>query len=158
MKRARCRRVGIESRSIELPGHTTTAELVVQIGDLSADPSVDGILLQHPVPGQIDERAAFEAIVPSKDVDGVTMHSFAAMALGMPSFQSCTPGGIVRPLDAYDVTLAGRRPVVIGRSPQARGSAPARPERDGHLLPFSNSRPRRRRTDGRHRDRRRGQT
>ncbi len=78
---------------------------------------VDGILLQHPVPNQIDERAAFEAIAPSKDVDGVTMRSFAAMAFGLPGFASCTPAGIVSLLDAYGVDLEGQHAVVIGRSP-----------------------------------------
>src|SRR5437870_3765674 len=74
MKRNRCRRVGIESRAVELPASTGTEELVARITALSGDPAVDGILLQHPVPGHIDERAAFEAIAPGKDVDGVTMH------------------------------------------------------------------------------------
>jgi methylenetetrahydrofolate dehydrogenase (NADP+) / methenyltetrahydrofolate cyclohydrolase len=117
MKRNRSRRVGLGSQSLELPADTSTSELVARIRDLSDDPEVDGILLQHPVPDQIDERAAFEAIAPGKDVDGVTMHSFAAMAFGEPGFHSCTPGGIMRLLDAYDVELSGRHAVVIGRSP-----------------------------------------
>ncbi|MEU7532460.1 tetrahydrofolate dehydrogenase/cyclohydrolase catalytic domain-containing protein [Saccharothrix sp. NPDC042600] len=117
MKRSRCAKVGIESRAVELPAATTTGELVARISELSADPLVDGILLQHPVPGHIDERAAFEAIAPGKDVDGVTMHSFAAMAFGEPGFHSCTPGGILRLLDAYGIELEGRHAVVVGRSP-----------------------------------------
>lgn len=117
MKRNRSAKVGMDSRYVELPPDTTTAQLVAEIEALSADPAVDGILLQHPVPSHIDERAAFEAIAPSKDVDGVTMHSFAAMAFGEPGFHSCTPGGIVRLLDAYDVRLSGKHVVVIGRSP-----------------------------------------
>ena len=117
MKRNRCRKAGIASRHVPLPAGTSTAELVDVITTLSNDPTVDGILLQHPVLAQIDERAAFEAIAPGKDVDGVTMHSFAAMAFGQPGFVSCTPGGILRLLDAYDVELAGQHAVVIGRSP-----------------------------------------
>lgn len=117
MKQNRCRKAGIASRSLVLPASTTTAELVAAIRELSDDPAVHGILLQHPVPDHIDERAAFEAIAPAKDVDGVTMHSFAAMAFGLPGFQSCTPGGIVRLLDEYGVDLAGRHAVVLGRSP-----------------------------------------
>ncbi len=117
MKRNRCAQAGIESRHTPLPPETTTAELVEVIGGLSSDPHVHGILLQHPVPRQIDERAAFEAIAPGKDVDGVTMHSFAAMAFGEPGFVSCTPGGIVRLLDAYHVDPAGKHAVVLGRSP-----------------------------------------
>jgi methylenetetrahydrofolate dehydrogenase (NADP+) / methenyltetrahydrofolate cyclohydrolase len=117
MKRDRCAKAGIDSRLVVLPEDTTTAELVRAIADLSADPLVHGILVQHPVPSHIDERAAFEAIAPSKDVDGVTMHSFAAMALGEPGFVSCTPGGIMRLLAANGVEVAGKRAVVIGRSP-----------------------------------------
>jgi methylenetetrahydrofolate dehydrogenase (NADP+)/methenyltetrahydrofolate cyclohydrolase len=117
MKENRSRKVGIESRHVGLPEETTTAELVAVISGLSADPAVHGILLQHPVPAQIDERAAFEAIDPAKDVDGVTMQSFAAMAFGYPAFASATPGAIMRLLDAYGVDPTGQHAVVIGRSP-----------------------------------------
>jgi methylenetetrahydrofolate dehydrogenase (NADP+) / methenyltetrahydrofolate cyclohydrolase len=117
MKQNRARSAGITSRLLELPEQTTTGELVAAIGQLSADPDVHGILLQHPVPAHVDERAAFEAIAPHKDVDGVTMHSFAAMAFGLPGFASATPGGIMRLLDAYGVDPAGQHAVVIGRSP-----------------------------------------
>jgi methylenetetrahydrofolate dehydrogenase (NADP+)/methenyltetrahydrofolate cyclohydrolase len=117
MKANRCAATGIASRRVELPAETTTAELVARIADLSEDADVHGILLQHPVPRHIDERAAFEAITPAKDVDGVTLHSFAAMALSAPGFQSCTPGGIVRLLDAYEVRVRGAHAVVVGRSP-----------------------------------------
>jgi methylenetetrahydrofolate dehydrogenase (NADP+)/methenyltetrahydrofolate cyclohydrolase len=77
---------------------------------------VHGILLQHPVGRHIDERAAFEAIGPDKDVDGVTTASFAAMSFGLPGFVSCTPGGTMRLLEEYDVDLAGKHAVVVGRS------------------------------------------
>jgi len=117
MKQRRAAAAGIESRPVGLPAGTTTAELIGVLGELSADPAVHGILLQHPVPAHIDERAAFEAIAPGKDVDGVTMHSFAAMAFGLPGFASATPGGMLRLLDAYGVDPAGRHAVVIGRSP-----------------------------------------
>jgi methylenetetrahydrofolate dehydrogenase (NADP+)/methenyltetrahydrofolate cyclohydrolase len=117
MKRNRTAKVGMESRYVELPASTTTDELVAEITTLSDDPAVDGILLQHAVPDHVNERAAFEAIAPIKDVDGVTMHSFAAMAFNEPGFHSCTPGGILRLLDAYDVALSGKHAVVIGRSP-----------------------------------------
>lgn len=117
MKQSRSRKAGIGSRSVVLPAETTTAQLVAELRKLSDDVSVHGILLQHPVPAQIDERAAFEAIDPAKDVDGVTMHAFAATAFGEPGFRSCTPGGIIRLLEAYDVPVAGAHAVVIGRSP-----------------------------------------
>jgi methylenetetrahydrofolate dehydrogenase (NADP+)/methenyltetrahydrofolate cyclohydrolase len=117
MKQNRSKKAGIGSQSVVLPAETTTEDLVAELTRLSEDPAVHGILLQHPVPAQIDERAAFEAIDPAKDVDGVTMRSFAAMAFGDPGFRSATPGGIMRLLEAYDVPIAGAHAVVIGRSP-----------------------------------------
>ncbi|MFF4309075.1 bifunctional 5,10-methylenetetrahydrofolate dehydrogenase/5,10-methenyltetrahydrofolate cyclohydrolase [Streptomyces sp. NPDC001507] len=116
MKQNRSRKAGIASRHVALPATTTTAELVGKLRELSADPAVHGILLQHPVGEHIDERAAFEAIAPEKDVDGVTFASFATMSFGLPGFVSCTPGGMLRLLDAYDVNPAGKRAVVVGRS------------------------------------------
>ncbi|MEU5348236.1 bifunctional 5,10-methylenetetrahydrofolate dehydrogenase/5,10-methenyltetrahydrofolate cyclohydrolase [Streptomyces sp. NPDC020766] len=116
MKQNRSRKAGIESRHVALPAGTSTAELVGTLTALSADPTVHGILLQHPMGHHIDERAAFEAIAPEKDVDGVTLASFSAMSFGLPGFASCTPGGIMRLLDEYDVDPAGKRAVVVGRS------------------------------------------
>ncbi|MET9014291.1 bifunctional 5,10-methylenetetrahydrofolate dehydrogenase/5,10-methenyltetrahydrofolate cyclohydrolase [Streptomyces olivaceoviridis] len=116
MKQNRSRKAGIESRHVALPATTTTDELVTTLRELSADPGVHGILLQHPVGDHIDERAAFEAIAPEKDVDGVTFASFAAMSFGLPGFVSATPGGILRLLDEYGVDPAGKRAVVVGRS------------------------------------------
>ncbi|MFK0150877.1 bifunctional 5,10-methylenetetrahydrofolate dehydrogenase/5,10-methenyltetrahydrofolate cyclohydrolase [Streptomyces sp. NPDC090499] len=116
MKQNRSRRAGIASRHVALPATTTTAELVAVLRELSTDPAVHGILLQHPVGEHIDERAAFEAIAPQKDVDGVTFASFATMSFGLPGFVSCTPGGMLRLLDAYGVDPAGKRAVVVGRS------------------------------------------
>jgi methylenetetrahydrofolate dehydrogenase (NADP+)/methenyltetrahydrofolate cyclohydrolase len=117
MKQSRCRKAGIDSRLVELPANASTAQVIETVVSLSGDPTVDGILVQHPVPDQVDERTVFEAITPAKDVDGVTMHSFAAMGFGLPGLQSCTPGGIIRLLDAYQVQIRGRHAVVIGRSP-----------------------------------------
>lgn len=120
MKQRRCRAVGMESIGIQLPDTISTADLVAEIQKLSRDDHVHGILLQHPVPHGIDERAAFEAIAPEKDVDGVTLHNFALTALGGEAntgFDCCTPGGIMRLLAAYNVDLKGRQAVVIGRSP-----------------------------------------
>ncbi|MGV9929329.1 bifunctional 5,10-methylenetetrahydrofolate dehydrogenase/5,10-methenyltetrahydrofolate cyclohydrolase [Streptomyces olivaceoviridis] len=116
MKQNRSRKAGIESRHVARPATTTTDELVTTLRELSADPGVHGILLQHPVGDHIDERAAFEAIAPEKDVDGVTFASFAAMSFGLPGFVSATPGGILRLLDEYGVDPAGKRAVVVGRS------------------------------------------
>ncbi|MFF3706185.1 bifunctional 5,10-methylenetetrahydrofolate dehydrogenase/5,10-methenyltetrahydrofolate cyclohydrolase [Streptomyces phaeochromogenes] len=116
MKQNRSRKAGIESRHVALSAGTTTVELIGTLTGLSADPTVHGILLQHPMGHHIDERAAFEAIAPEKDVDGVTLASFSAMSFGLPGFASCTPGGIMRLLDEYDVDPAGKRAVVVGRS------------------------------------------
>ncbi|MET0700968.1 MAG: bifunctional 5,10-methylenetetrahydrofolate dehydrogenase/5,10-methenyltetrahydrofolate cyclohydrolase [Mycobacterium sp.] len=117
MKANRCRAVGLESRGYHLPADASTTQAVAVVRELADDDTVDGILVQHPMPAQIDERQVFEAITPAKDVDGVTGASFAAMALGHNGFRSCTPGGIMCLLDAYDVDPAGQRVVVIGRSP-----------------------------------------
>lgn len=117
IKRQRAERAGIDSRLLHLPDTITNSELVDTITALSHDPDVHGILLQHPIPHHLDERAAFEAIHPTKDVDGVTMHSFAAMAFGEPGYPSATPGAIIALLDFYDVKLQGLHAVVAGRSP-----------------------------------------
>ena len=111
-----CDKLGLSSVRVELPEQTTTQQLIDKITELANDPAIHGILLQHPVPSQIDERAAFEAIPPHKDVDGVTLHSFAAMFFDLPAYESCTPSGILKLLDAYDVPIKGRHAVVIGRS------------------------------------------
>jgi methylenetetrahydrofolate dehydrogenase (NADP+) / methenyltetrahydrofolate cyclohydrolase len=117
MKKSRCLSVGIDARLAELVATATTHEVVTTVKALSNDSAVDGILVQHPVPAHVDERSVFEAIAPEKDVDGVTMHSFAMMAFGLPSLISCTPSAIIRLLDAYGIDPAGKHAVVIGRSP-----------------------------------------
>jgi methylenetetrahydrofolate dehydrogenase (NADP+)/methenyltetrahydrofolate cyclohydrolase len=117
MKGNACRRVGMDSRRVELPESTTTGQLLAAIDALNADPDVHGILLQHPVPKQIDERACFDRIRLEKDVDGVTSAGFGRMAMGERAFGSATPAGIVRLLAHYGVALPGLRAVVLGRSP-----------------------------------------
>lgn len=116
MKRKRCEAAGMKSLAVELLADTTTDGLIAAIRKLGDDPAVHGILLQHPVPHQIDERAAFEAIPPGKDVDGVTLYSFGASAFSLPGFGCCTPAGIMRLLAAYNVPLRGMHAVVVGRS------------------------------------------
>jgi methylenetetrahydrofolate dehydrogenase (NADP+)/methenyltetrahydrofolate cyclohydrolase len=117
MKGNACRRVGMDSRRVALPGSTTTEQLLRAIDELNADPAVQGILLQHPVPKGIDERACFDRIRLEKDVDGVTSLGFGRMAMGERAFGSATPAGILRLLDHYGIELAGRRALVLGRSP-----------------------------------------
>jgi methylenetetrahydrofolate dehydrogenase (NADP+)/methenyltetrahydrofolate cyclohydrolase len=117
MKGNACRRVGMESVAVELPASTTTAELLARIGELNANPEVHGILLQHPVPEQIDERACFDAIDLAKDVDGVTCLGFGRMAMGEEAYGCATPQGIMRILDHYGIEIEGKHAVVVGRSP-----------------------------------------
>ncbi|MBJ7538911.1 bifunctional methylenetetrahydrofolate dehydrogenase/methenyltetrahydrofolate cyclohydrolase FolD [Marinomonas transparens] len=117
MKGNACRRVGMDSMAIELSEKTTTEELLNTIQDLNANPDVHGILLQHPVPEQIDERLCFDAIAAHKDVDGVTCLGFGRMAMQEPAYGAATPAGIMRLLEAYEVDLEGKHAVVVGRSP-----------------------------------------
>jgi methylenetetrahydrofolate dehydrogenase (NADP+) / methenyltetrahydrofolate cyclohydrolase len=117
MKGNACRRVGMESLKVVLPQNTGTAALLAQIDQLNANPAVQGILLQHPVPAAIDERSCFERIALAKDVDGVTMLGFGRMAMGEPAFGSATPAGIMRLLAHYKIDLEGTHAVVVGRSP-----------------------------------------
>jgi methylenetetrahydrofolate dehydrogenase (NADP+)/methenyltetrahydrofolate cyclohydrolase len=117
MKGNACRRVGMESLSVALPEETTTAELLAKIDELNANPRVRGILLQHPVPGQIDERVCFDRIAIEKDVDGVTSHGFGRMAMGEAAYGSATPAGIMRLLKHYGIQIEGKEAVVVGRSP-----------------------------------------
>lgn len=117
MKQNACKRVGMESIAVELGEDTTTEQLLGTINELNANPLCHGILLQHPVPGQIDERACFDAIDLAKDVDGVTCLGFGRMAMGEPAYGSATPQGIMRLLNEYQLPLAGKHAVVVGRSP-----------------------------------------
>lgn len=116
MKGKACESCEIGSEKIEMPDTTTTAELLTVIDRLNADEAVDGILLQHPVPAQIDERVCFDRILPEKDVDGVTTLGFGRMSFGLPAYASCTPAGIMRLLKEYSIPIEGRRAIVVGRS------------------------------------------
>ena len=117
MKRNTCARVGMKSIAVELPENTTTEELLDKIQDLNNDENVHGILLQHPVPAQIDERKCFDAIDVKKDVDGVTCLGFGNMSMGIDAYGSCTPAGIIRLIEHYKIDVQGLNAVVVGRSP-----------------------------------------
>ena len=117
MKRNTCKRVGMDSIAIELPENTSTDELLKTIKKLNNDDKVHGILLQHPVPSQIDERKCFDEISIEKDVDGVTCLGFGNMSMGLPAYGSCTPAGIVRLIKEYKLEIEGMNAVVVGRSP-----------------------------------------
>jgi methylenetetrahydrofolate dehydrogenase (NADP+)/methenyltetrahydrofolate cyclohydrolase len=117
MKQNACKSIGMESIAVELSEQTTTGQLLAKINELNANPNCHGILLQHPVPSQIDERACFDAIAAEKDVDGVTCLGFGRMAMNEPAYGSATPQGIMRILEAYNIELSGKHAVVVGRSP-----------------------------------------
>ena len=117
MKGNACRRIGMDSIAVEMSAETSTEQLLEKIQELNANPDVHGILLQHPVPPQIDERACFDAIALEKDVDGVTCLGFGRMAMGEEAYGCATPKGIMRLLEHYKVELEGKHAVVVGRSP-----------------------------------------
>ncbi len=116
MKGNACRRVGMESLPVALPEATTTEELLAVVEELNLDPRVRGILLQHPVPDHVDERACFDRIALDKDVDGVTSWGFGRMSMKEPAFGSATPAGIMRLLRHFRIPLHGKRAAVVGRS------------------------------------------
>jgi len=117
MKANACKRIGMESMAIELPSSTRTNDLLAQIEALNHNPDVHGILLQHPVPSHIDERAAFDMIALDKDVDGATCLGFGRMSMGESAYGCATPQGIMRLLEHYAINLEGKHAVVVGRSP-----------------------------------------
>ena len=117
MKGNACERIGMDSLKVELSSATSSSHLLKEIYRLNKDSAVHGILLQHPVPEQINERECFDAIALEKDVDGVTCLGFGNMSMGETAYGSCTPVGIMRLLKHYDIEISGKHAVVVGRSP-----------------------------------------
>lgn len=117
MKGNACERVGMQSLKINLPESSTTNDVISEINKLNKNNDVRGILLQHPVPAQIDEPACFNSIALDKDVDGVTALGFGKMALKEKAFGSATPIGIMTILKNYNIKIEGKEAVVVGRSP-----------------------------------------
>lgn len=115
-KREACAKAGIESFHHELPGDTTEEDLLALVAELNADERVTGILVQLPLPEQIDEDTVIRAIDPAKDVDGFHPMNAGLLMQGTPVLPPATPAGIMEILDAYDVDLTGARAVVVGRS------------------------------------------
>lgn len=115
-KKKACAYVGIESLAYELPEETTQEELLALIADLNQKEEVNGILVQLPLPGHIDEDSVIRAIDPKKDVDGFHPQSVGALCIGQPGFVSCTPAGIIELLKRSGIEIAGKECVVIGRS------------------------------------------
>lgn len=115
-KKKACAYVGIESLSYELPEETSQEELLSLIDELNGKPEVNGILVQLPLPGHIDEDAVIRTIDPKKDVDGFHPQSVGALCIGQPGVVSCTPAGIIELLKRSGIEIAGKECVVIGRS------------------------------------------
>ena len=115
-KKKGCEYIGINSKSFEIPEETTQKELLDLIDKLNKDDSVNGILVQLPLPKHIDEDKVIKAIDPKKDVDGFHPQSVGALSIGQPGFVSCTPAGIIELLKRSDIEIAGKECVVIGRS------------------------------------------
>ncbi|MHC1750829.1 MAG: bifunctional methylenetetrahydrofolate dehydrogenase/methenyltetrahydrofolate cyclohydrolase FolD [Cellulosilyticaceae bacterium] len=115
-KKKDCEEVGIKSFSYELPEETSEQDVLDLIDVLNADPNVHGILVQLPVPKHMDEHKIIRAISPKKDVDGFHPENVGALSVGLPGFVSCTPAGVMELLKRYEISLQGKKAVVIGRS------------------------------------------
>lgn len=111
-----CAQCGIESRSVRLPETTTQEELLAQVKLLAEDPAVHGILVQLPLPAQIDEKTVIDAIPPEKDVDGFSPVNVGRMQIGEPCYLPCTPAGCIRMIESTGIEISGKNAVVIGRS------------------------------------------
>jgi methylenetetrahydrofolate dehydrogenase (NADP+) / methenyltetrahydrofolate cyclohydrolase len=115
-KERACTQMGMVSFGHQLPTTATQAEILTLIETLNLDPRVDGILVQLPVPEHLDAEALLYAIAPDKDVDGLHPMNLGHLVRSEPGLRSCTPAGVMRLLQAYDISLAGQRAVVVGRS------------------------------------------
>ncbi|NCJ06566.1 bifunctional methylenetetrahydrofolate dehydrogenase/methenyltetrahydrofolate cyclohydrolase FolD [Synechococcales cyanobacterium C] len=115
-KERACERVGIASFGQHFPESVSQAELIAAIHQLNADPRVDGILVQLPLPSHLDATAVLYAITPRKDADGLHPENLGRLVRGEPGLRSCTPAGIMELLSAYNIPLAGLQAVVVGRS------------------------------------------
>ena len=115
-KKTACEFVGIKSFSYELPSETSEEQLLSLIDTLNEDPNVHGILVQLPLPAHLDEQKVILRISPSKDVDGFHPQSVGALSIGLKGFVSCTPAGVIELLKRYNIEIAGKNCVVVGRS------------------------------------------
>lgn len=115
-KKKACAYVGIKSLAYELPEETTEAELLELVEKLNKDDSVNGILVQLPLPKHIDEDKVIKTISPEKDVDGFHPESVGKLSIGQKGFVSCTPAGIIQLLKRSDIEIDGKECVIIGRS------------------------------------------
>jgi len=116
LKDRQARKLGLSSQVDVFPENTSQEELLAHIAQLNADPEVDGILVQSPVPKQVDFNTVLEAISPLKDVDGLTPANAGRLWMGLPALESCTPAGVMRILKHYQISLSGKEVVIVGRS------------------------------------------
>ncbi|MFB6252061.1 MAG: bifunctional 5,10-methylenetetrahydrofolate dehydrogenase/5,10-methenyltetrahydrofolate cyclohydrolase [Halobellus sp.] len=116
IKQRACSDLGIESEHHEVDTDESSATLLDRIDELNADPDIDGIVVQRPLPDHIDEREPFRRIDPEKDVDGFHPANVGRLVAGDPRYKPCTPHGIQQLLSAYDIDIEGRDAVVVGRS------------------------------------------
>jgi len=116
MKKKACEATGMISDLIELPADSTQEQVKSIINNLNSDPSVHGIMVQHPVPSHLDELDILSTVAPEKDVDGISAISLGKLVLGTADYVSCTPLGIVTLLETYDIPIKGKEAVVVGRS------------------------------------------
>jgi methylenetetrahydrofolate dehydrogenase (NADP+)/methenyltetrahydrofolate cyclohydrolase len=115
-KIAACEKIGIRSQKLTPPATVSTEELLTTIERLNADPEVHGILVQLPLPPQVDAALVLDAIVPEKDVDGFHPINSGRLLAGAPGLRPCTPSGVMEILRRYNIPIAGRKAVVVGRS------------------------------------------
>ena len=116
LKQKAATEAGMEARDIKLPADTSEEDVLATIARLNADDSIDGLLVQLPLPGHLDENRIIEAIAPEKDIDGIHPFNAGCLYLGRPMLVPGTPLGVMRMLDEYEIPLSGARTVVIGRS------------------------------------------
>lgn len=111
-----CEQLGLYSEKIELPETTTTEEMLALVSELNARDDIDGILIQLPLPSQIDSALVLDSVDPAKDVDGFHAVNIGRLTLNEPGLRSCTPAGIIEILDRSGIEISGKRAVVLGRS------------------------------------------
>lgn len=111
-----CEEIGMKSIHLRLAADTTKEELVAAINELNADETIDGMIVQLPLPKHLNENEILSYIDPKKDVDGLSAWQMGRLALGIPELQPCTPSGVMELLKAYNISVAGKNAVVIGRS------------------------------------------
>ena len=146
-KAKKARELGLEGNELVFRESMTEAELLAEVDRLNRDDAVDGILVQLPLPKQIDREKVIDAIDPAKDVDGFHPMNVGMLHLGRPTLVPCTPAGVIRLIESTGEAIEGKHAVVIGRSdivgkPMARAAAAA--QRDRHDLPLAHARSRRR--------------